>query len=351
MKWSVLGLVVVGLAAAVCAAVLMTSMRAGGLFAAKESEPAEVEIVVAAGDLPAMTIVDGSLLATTTVSKAEAPEGYFGSMVQVIGKVLTVPLVKGQVLERKHFAAEGSGAHLASALKEGMRAVSVSLTDYSGLYGLLYPGSVVDVLAYMKLPNESGRQGDAVSVTLLRKIQVLGVEDQTVVSMEKDEDPKGLEGKRAPNKRWMVTVMVDARQAQALQLAMENGRISLALRNPMDESGPEDDGRTSLRELTTSAPSRGDSEPSRFGPIGFLKNAMSVYNPFGSGTTGDRSEAHLKQCYGGQPVAANAAGSGTDVASATGARGLWVMEILRAGDSQKVAFPLTYSSPEPTQTP
>ena len=43
-----------------------------------------------------------------------------------------------------------------------------------------------------------------------------------------------LPGGRAASMRVTVTLMVDPRQAEALQLAAENGSISLAMRNPLD---------------------------------------------------------------------------------------------------------------------
>jgi pilus assembly protein CpaB len=307
MKWPVVVLFVVGLLAAVSAAVLMTSLRAGGFLGAGDGDSGEVEVVVAAADIPAMSIVGADLVAVVRVPGSEASEDSFSSPLQVVGKVLNVPLVKDQRLERKHFAAEGSGPELASALKDGLRAVSVSLTDYSGLYGLLYPGSVVDVLAYMKVPDESGRRGDAVSSTILRKVQVLGVEDQTVVSLAEDEDPRGLEGKRQANRRWMVTLMVTPGEAQALQLAMENGRISLALRNPGDESVPADDGQTSLRELASSAPSRGS------GARDLLRRLALLSGPRKAGA----------------PGAPAAPGS------------LWEIDIFRGGDYERVSVPLS----------
>lgn len=237
MKWSVVGLVVVGLVAALCAAVLAAAVRAGGLQAltSKDAGPTELEITVALRDLPPMTVVDADSVTTEKVSGKEAPEGYYSSPVQVIGKLLSLPLKKGQPFTNSCFAS-GRKQKLAVAVQKGMRAVSISLDDYSGLYGVLYPGGMVDVLATFKQRAERGQPSDVVSLTLLRAIQVLGVEGQTVVTQEPAEkkESKVAEGARQRSKRVIVTLMVTPGQAQLLQLGMEHGTLSLAMRNPLD---------------------------------------------------------------------------------------------------------------------
>ena len=97
--------------------------------------------------------------------------------------------------------------------------------------GLLYPGCVVDVLASFKVSSKV-KLGEAVSTTLLTSIQVMAVENQTVASY--DEGKKETQSPNSTRQKLLVTLMVESKQAEALQLAMENGRISLAMRNPND---------------------------------------------------------------------------------------------------------------------
>jgi len=115
-----------------------------------------------------------------------------------------------------------------------MRAVTLSLYEYAGLYGLLYAGCTVDVIASFKMPPTKCGGNEAMSRALLDGIQVLAVEDQTLVS----ESKEGTEGKKSSTnqhtKHLLVTIMVNLEQANALQLAMQHGTVSLALRNPLD---------------------------------------------------------------------------------------------------------------------
>jgi len=231
-KWSIIVLVVLGLTAALCTALLTASIRAQQFREVVHMPSPDIKILVAAKDLRAMTTVDAALIAEKTVPSNHAPETYFSEPAQIIGKVLTLPMTEGQVFTRASFPIEGTGSHLAGLLPQGKRAVSVSLSDYSGLEGLLYPGCVVDVLASFRVGSQSAL-GKAVSTTLLENIEILAVENLTVGSLS-EERGNSLRSSQQTNKKLLVTLLVDSKQAEALQLAMEHGSISLAMRNPKD---------------------------------------------------------------------------------------------------------------------
>jgi pilus assembly protein CpaB len=228
MKWSIVGLVFFGLVAAFSAAILVASLRASG-----RPDTSQVTILVASQDLPRSKIVDKDSVVEKTVSRKEVPEGALVNHVQVIGNVLAVPMLEGEVFKAECFASAGSGQRVASILSDGMRAMTLSLSDYGGLSGILYPGCYVDVLTSFRLPGAEGTgKSEAMSMPLLQAVQVLAVEADTVVSDKEESEGKKAGGGRA--KKLLVTLMVDLEQASALQLALQYGTVSLALRNPLD---------------------------------------------------------------------------------------------------------------------
>ena len=228
MKWGAVILVAMGLAAALFAALLVKSLRSDDLSGVVP----EVDVLLASKDLPAMSVIESTDVTVEKVAKAKLPVGYLSSPAEGIGKILAMPVVQGQVLAESCFIENGVAAQVAASLPTGMRAVSVSLSNDSITGGLLYPGCVVDVLASFKL--SSSERGQAISTTLLREVQVLAVRGASIVSEKEIEQDKS----RSPSNygRVTVTLMVDPKQAEALQLATENGMISLALRNPLDKS-------------------------------------------------------------------------------------------------------------------
>lgn len=233
-------LVGLGLIAALAAALLVKVLVVPAKSQAGPKTVAEGEVLVAARALPAMTVVNSTAVLTKKVPLSAVPPGSLADPVQVVGKVLTVPMVEGEAFASANFARQGSGVHLAAALPAGKRAVSVSLNDYTGMVGLLYPGSVVDVMVSVQTTQgRGGAAGETYTRTLLQNVQVLAVGTESVTEGRgergKDEAASKTINSVIQGDLRLVTLLVEPKQAQALQLAMQKGTLSLALRNPMDQ--------------------------------------------------------------------------------------------------------------------
>jgi pilus assembly protein CpaB len=233
MKWSIVLLSVLGVVAALCAAVFVVAIQGGSKTAggpvANHGEAGETSFLVASRDLEAFKVVETDAVEIRPCSSKEAPANSFSQPAAVIGQVLRKPMKKGELFDPACFtSAEGMGVKLAGTLREGKRAVSIPLTESGGIEGLLYPGCMVDVLASIQLKDDEGLGDQPMSMTLLQGIYVLGVGDQTVVSATGGEEFKG---KPSPS---TVTLLVDTKQAEMLYLARQRGSVSIALRNPMD---------------------------------------------------------------------------------------------------------------------
>lgn len=222
-------LAVLGVVAALSTAVLAASLRVEPIKEIVNFTPSEAKVLVAAYDVPAMSVIDLEAIVEKTVPIEDAPEGYFSDPLQVAGKINIIAMVAGQPFTRTSFVREGSGAQLAGQLGTSMRAMTIQLADGPGLGSLLYPGSIVDILVSFKVSAQNSK-GEAVSTTLLESITVLAVDQRTL------SDPSGMEEAMASSarRRPLVTLLVNSRQAEALQLATLYGQISLAMRNPRD---------------------------------------------------------------------------------------------------------------------
>jgi pilus assembly protein CpaB len=232
MKLQYVGLLGVGLIAAVCAMVLIA-------FTKNSAKPVSdtVDVIVTTREVPAMTKVTADLCEVKKTAKGQAPNGSIPDPTGVIGQVTVVPMVAGQAYTQACFAPEGSGFHLAATLPQGKRAVTVALADYSVLEGLLYPGSTVDVIASFDMRSKGESRGGIISKTLLHGIQVLAVENKTVVSSNTVSEQAKMSGNE---NRRKVTLLVDPSQAEILQLATVHGTISLAMRKPNDKTEASD---------------------------------------------------------------------------------------------------------------
>ena len=242
MKWPVIALIAVGIIVALSAMILVVSLRADMNKSRGLQGAQDVQVVVAIKDINTMDVVLVDAVDVRQMTRADAPKEYLSHPAQVVGKVLAVSMVTEQPFTRACFATEGSGMYLASALPKGMRAITISLSDYAGLEGLLYPGGIVDVLVALKAFRSTR---EAASTTLLERVQVLAVGKATVFSSE--EDSKLASSGR--NRKTLVTLMVNAKQAEILQLAMKQGTVSLTLRNPTD-AAESSGGVTTFADLT-----------------------------------------------------------------------------------------------------
>ena len=232
MKWGIAILLILGVVAAACAALLMGTLSAGS-SASDEKQSNSIEVAMAKVSLPAMTVITLDHINEEIVSRDELPQGQLVSPSRIIGRVLSMPVMEGQVLTESCFVTEGTGSLLAASLPHGMRAVTVSVSNRSMPDRiLLYPGCVVDVLVAYRLSSRAS-EGQALSTTMLRGMQVLAVSGESVITNPNTEEESGTK-KRNTSRGTLVTLMVDPKQAEALQLAVENGSISLSLRNPLD---------------------------------------------------------------------------------------------------------------------
>lgn len=233
MKWGIFLLLVLGVVAAACAAVLVGTVKLP--FGTRSNVPDMKEVVIASRDLPPMTTLTADCLEKKKVPGTELPAGKLVSETESIGRILAVSVVKDQVLTESCFVWEGSGAQLAAKLEEGMRAFTVHLRTVPDRV-LLYPGCIVDVLFSAKLSSRD-RRGQALSATILSGIQVLTVAGDSVVSSPTPGQAEPGESNRNSAGRGLaVTLLVTPKQAEALQLAAENGTISLTIRNPLDKN-------------------------------------------------------------------------------------------------------------------
>lgn len=231
MKMTIVLLVVLGLVAGICAVALVNAIP--GLMSRGGKD---VTVVQAARNLPSGTRLVADDLKMGTVKQHELPSNqYMTNLGLVVNRTLSGDVVEDAALMAYDFETGGSIAELVSKLEPGMRAVSVSLSTSQVTGGLLYPGCIVDVLASFQLRgviNSKDSKGEAVSTTLLERVEVLAIEGQ--LENPDDEEKKGTRAARS-TRRTTVTLLLNTKQAEALQVAAANGEISVSMRSPLDE--------------------------------------------------------------------------------------------------------------------
>jgi pilus assembly protein CpaB len=221
-------------------AVLAIAILAGGGLAygtynminnqpVKTAPMATDPVVVAASDLALGTELKADDLTVINFPKGQAPEGSFHNVSDLAGRGLIAPVVRNEIVLPAKLASKEAGAGLPPIIPAGMRAVSVRVNEVIGVAGYVLPGTRVDVLATAS-PNDV--HSDTTTKLILANVQVLTAGTR----MEQDQD------KGKPMQVTVVTLLVFPEQAERLALASTEGKIQLALRNPLDLGAPETPG-------------------------------------------------------------------------------------------------------------
>ncbi|HET9529573.1 MAG TPA: Flp pilus assembly protein CpaB [Blastocatellia bacterium] len=178
-----------------------------------------VQIVVAAEKLNLGTRLTEQVLRVTEWPKSTPLEGSFSNPADIVGRGVIVPMGPNEPVLESKLASKEAGAGLTSAIPEGMRAVAVKVNDVIGVAGFVVPGTRVDVI----IIGNPGQGATEVSKIFLENVQILAAGQ----NVEQDVNGK-------PQNVQVVTMLVTPEDAQKLALAQTDGRIQLALRNPID---------------------------------------------------------------------------------------------------------------------
>jgi pilus assembly protein CpaB len=137
-------------------------------------------------------------------------------------------ITAGQPLTRGTLVGPQDRGFLAAALGPGMRAVTVPVTDTSGVAGFIFPGDRVDMVLTQEVSGGGDGPALKVSETIIRNLRVLAT-DQRV-------DSKGEDGKPLVKTFANVTVEVTPKIAEKIAVADKIGDLSLTLRSLADNT-------------------------------------------------------------------------------------------------------------------
>src|SRR3954449_2116323 len=195
-------------------------------------------VVVAAADISLGAELRKEDLTVVNFPAGHVPEGAFARVTDVVGRGVISPFVKNEVVIPAKLASKEAGSGLPPVIPEGMRALSVRVNEVIGVAGYVLPGARVDVLA---TANPTDQHQDTTSKVVLSNVQVLTAGTR----MEQGQD------QAKPVQVTVVTLLVYPDQAERLALASTEGKIQLALRNPLDQGAPPTPGITTAGLMGT----------------------------------------------------------------------------------------------------
>jgi pilus assembly protein CpaB len=215
--------------------VFVLAIAAGGVFAfgtynyvqklpVKTVAMPTKPVVVASNDLDIGVEISRDDVRVIDWPTSAVPANAISDPQEVIGRGIIMPMIQNEpFLPMKLSGKEGGG--LPPAIPPGLRAVSVKVNEVIGVAGYVLPGTRVDVVATV---SPTQQPADMTSKVILTNVQVLAAGTK----IERDTD------KNKPIAVSVVTLLVDPSESEKLTLAANEGKIQLALRNPLDKATP-----------------------------------------------------------------------------------------------------------------
>ncbi len=234
--------------------VLVLAIGAGSVFAFAtynyvQNMPAKVvsiptkPVMVAAADLDIGAEITAENVRTINWPANSLPAFAYSEPKDVIGRGIVMPMIENEPFLPMKLAGKDGGAGLTPAIPPGLRAVSVKVNEVIGVAGYVLPGTHVDVVATV---SPTANQADMTTKVILTNVEVLAAGTK----IDRDTD------KNKPMPVTVVTLLVGPEESERLTLAATEGKIQLALRNPLDKTMPMTRGIRPAPLLGYGAPTR-----------------------------------------------------------------------------------------------
>ena len=190
----------------------------------REVEIASLQVVVAVTRMPTGTRLAAKDLKMVAWPASSPLTGAFDDIEKVVDRGLVAGLVENEPVTESKLAPLEAGAGLPPSIPPGMRAMSVKVDEVVGVAGFVAPGTRVDLVVTVKKRGD-GADEKPMSRTAISNVLVL-------TSGTRYDQEQGLKGE--PQPATVVTLAVTPEDAERIALAASEGKISLALRNPLD---------------------------------------------------------------------------------------------------------------------
>ncbi len=205
-------------------------------------KPEGKAVIEAASDIPAHTVITEDMLHATLVPDSLVPQGALTDKKLVVGKPAGVTILAGDIITARKLDASGA-AGFKGLIPKGMRAVSFSVNDITGVAGFAKPGDKVDILLIGSTSNEDR----VTSKMLLKDVLLLAINKTSMAPQApKNEEKKDGEDAKKINSQpvntgtpSVATVALSPYDAAKLTASMQIGQLQLLLR-PADQKGDTD---------------------------------------------------------------------------------------------------------------
>lgn len=184
-----------------------------------------VQVVVAKQDIPAREIITAEMLKVVDVPVDILPPGAATDISSITNCPASVPIQQGDIVTDKKVLMDIKMAGFTGMIPPDCRAITIGVSDTTGVAGFAKPGDYVDVMI-IRGKKESGKISGEI---LMQNVLLLALNKNSV-------DAAGDGSKSGSESATTATLALTAEEALKLAVEMQDGSVYLVLRpyHPMN---------------------------------------------------------------------------------------------------------------------
>lgn len=184
----------------------------------QQEKPPLTGVVIAAVDIPEKTVIKSEMLKTVQLPRELSQPDAVSDLTSAVGKAARISILQGDPVTEKKLFGDIRQAGFTGSIPADKRAMSISITDTTGISGFALPGDYVDVM----LVTDKAYPNTIAGEMILQNILLLAINKSSAVTA----------GSKDGKAEQMVTatLAVDPAAAVRLAVAQSQGMVYLVLR-------------------------------------------------------------------------------------------------------------------------
>ena len=227
----------------------------------KQVQVKDVTVVTAKTSIPERTLIKEEMLNVVTMPSNKIPNGAITSTTDLVGRPTRVAISAGETITKQKVFANILDMGLSGRIPPECRAITVGISDVTGVAGFAQPGDYVDVM----LVSSQVENNKVISEMILQNVLLLAINKQvenenkapTQNNANANDKAQNQTGRNQPNvtgKPAMATMALVPEDALKLAAKAQLGQIYLVLRPYRPSNGISDDTYYSVTKASGKMP-------------------------------------------------------------------------------------------------
>lgn len=225
--------------------------------APKQVQVKDITVVTAKTSIPERTLIKEDMLSLTTMPSNKVPNGALMRTTDLVGRPTRIAINQGEIITTQKVFASILDMGLSGRIPPECRAITVGISDVTGVAGFAQPGDYVDVM----LVSSQVENNKVVSEMILQNVLLLAINKQVenqsnapAQSNAKGQSQSAGNQPKVTGSPAMATMALVPEDALKLAAKAQLGQIYLVLRPYRPSNGISDDTYYSVTKASGKMP-------------------------------------------------------------------------------------------------